>query len=223
MSYNAARIGMAGLGLNWAVQRQSRFYGPRPTAVMPVSKQQVQDEQIASLRKMINLNKQQTSNYYASLSHTIPAGIAYTLQTVSLTSNFTGSTEFPKQVIGDRYINKALHLRFDHNQDFPRFRVVVYWARRAGNTFTPASIVDQADPAAFIVLKDWVIYPKQSDGLGPGHNTYRINLKNKLTVFNFSSSVLESGDLKMAILSYNDSASATRALIYTTRLMLANK
>jgi len=228
MSFNAplysAGLAAAGLGFSSMVGRASKKAYRGPTAVVPVSRQAVQDSQIASLRKMITMNKQQISNYYAGGTIAVTGGIGNTGYDINVTNTFVASTDYAKQVLGDKYLNKMLHLKFDSDGLLPKVRIVVYWCKRSGNSSAITDFTALLDPAAHVVLYDRTHFPILSQGNTPlfPSNIIRIPLKNKLTTYNFSSSVLEAGDLRIRVVAYNDNA-AGRSIVWNSRLFIANK
>lgn len=224
MAYNAMRIGMAGLGLNAAIQRQSRLYGPRPTAVYPVSKQQVQDSQIASLRKMIIMNKQQSSNVLLSNNPTFLASTSNQLFDYNLTNQFCTSTDYPKLVLGDRFVNKRIQLRVNVPSvtAISRLRIMLYWTKDPGTTYVPSGFQDIPDPASFTVVFDRTMFPSYTGHILGPVTSASVNLRNKNTTYNYSVPAIKGGELHLIL--FGDNTSGTATIVYTSsRLVLANK
>lgn len=198
----------------------AKYY--RPQKVFIGSRMDEQDDQIATLRRMITLNKQQVSGYDDGTSLTVPASTTNGITQYNLTTRFTGSTDYPKTVLGDRFVNKSLWFRYRCDAaGLDRLRVVVYWARKAGNTWNPTGFQDIPDPSAFIVLMDKMHFPT-GNPTATVSNTYKIALKNRQTVWNYSSSVLESGSLNLLFF-YDNTAAASKGINWATRLNFANK
>lgn len=209
-------LGAGTMFSNWASRRAR---GTRPLAIAPISRAQAQDQQIIQLRRLVARNTPQTSNWSTSKTNiTTPAAIGYTSTDYSLTNLFIASTDYSSSVLGDFYRNKALYLTVDSNQDIQKIRVCVYWSKKAGNSYQPSDLNSIPDPAAFQVIHDSMIFPANVTSA----RRIKINLKNKLTNYNQSSSTLEYGDLHVMFTIYNHTA-ASRGISWQARLFLQNK
>jgi hypothetical protein len=219
-------VGLA--ALNAAASRFGRKSLPI-TSVAPMSKYEIQGAQIQSLRKMIGSTKPSVNNHDATATAAIPASSTNNTLTINVTSGFTGSTNYEKLVLGDRFVNKKIQLRvaFEGNDadstGLVKARIVVYWARKPGTSFVPTEPTSIPDPAAFTVLYDRMQWPLQdSANLSNNTNTITIPLRDRITVFNQSSSVIEAGELKILIMTDNNAITA-KGIRYEYRLFVANK
>jgi len=217
----SAIIGLAGLGFNAAVNRYGRGRYKGPSAVVPVSKSAIQDAQIANLRRMINLNKQQTSNYGWGNTISVPASTNFAYTDLNITSALTSSTDYPKTVLGDQFVNKRLISRID-GSTLTTVRVVLYWTQDPGTSWVPAGITDIPDPASFTVVYDQLMFPNFTGHINGTTKAFYANLKNRRTLYNYSVTAIKKGELRMSIM-YKNSLTSAVTLGYTHRLFYANK
>lgn len=220
----SALIAAAGLGMAaWTGRTQKKRGYPLP--VVPMTRSQVQDQQILALRRMIQLNKQQTSNFSYGYNYTIPAG---NLQYVdyNLTANFCNNAEYPKLVLGDQFINKYLRLRYScaipSTTGITRYRVVVYWSRDPGTSWVPSGFESIPDPASFVVIGDKMAYPSSTGHISGQQIIFNLPLKNRKTIYNYSVPAIKSGELHAVVLADNTSAASIN-IAMNGRLLLANK
>lgn len=227
MSYSAAAIGLAGLGLNSYIARKARQYQskyPLPSP-MPVSKPDVNAANIRRLYSIVNRNKP-SWNYYENPVQTLSLPINSNASlNFSPTSTFIGDvTAYEKLILGDTYRNQQFVWRCDFTPIAgtavkpQKVRILIYWARKAGNQFTATTFTPIPDPAAFQVLYDRTFDPEVHGDFVQG----RLNLKGKITKYNQSSAVLESGQLWVHIQGQNASATAI-TVNFGSRLTVTNK
>lgn len=214
-SYNYEKYALA--GLRGARSLYNMYNATRPVVGSPLTRVQ---NQVNLLRRTVARQAPQISNFYwGPFTFTTPATSGYHATTVNITNDFTSSTDFDAQVIGDRFLNVSNLMRFDADITFTKFRVIFYWAKKAGNSTSIATFVDSLDPAAFTVIFDRTYYPTKNGGTCPA---IRLNLKRIQTIYNKSSDVLERGDLKCRIIVDNPTAAA-RSISVQNRLFIQNK
>jgi len=201
-----------------------------PSAVVPVSKYEIQNAQIRNLSRMVRSNKQQISNFENEATVSVNPATQNAKATINLTTDFTGSASYEKLVLGDKFKNKWLTLRLNMDglnltgAGLDYVRIVIYWNKKTGNSFSPTYVSTTADPAAFTVVFDRMFFPLQQVGAGSiATNTIRIPLKDKITTYNQSSSVLEDGELKMLVMASNSNATTARGIRYFIRHYVQNK
>lgn len=202
-----------------------RLYGMYNNTLIPDTPLTRVQKQVRLLGKTVAQQRPQLSNWVDSATLSCPQ-TAVTSQDYSLTSRFiasSGSGAYDDLVLGDKYTNVKTQLRFDISLDLPRVRVIVYWAKKAGNTLVISNFWNTPDPSAFVVLFDRTYAPIGVTATS-AHNVRSVNLLlgNKITNYNESSSVLENGDLRMLIIAENTSASA-KAIAWSSRLFIRNK
>lgn len=218
--YNTA-LGLAALGGMSAINPFFNRRYQRPTAIVPVSKTAIHDAQIANLRRMINLNKQQISNFGWGNSITVPASTNFLNTDLNITAALTGSTDYPKTVLGDQFVNKSLKTRID-GSTLTTVRVVLYWTQDPGNGWSPSAITDIPDPASYTVVYDSLMFPNFTGHINGTVKQFFANLKNRRTLYNYSVSTIKKGELRMSIQCKNSLTSAV-TLSYSHRLFYANK
>lgn len=181
-------------------------------------------EEIKRLRRVVLSSRPQITNWLDNSTISIPTGTA--VYEYSLTNRFTSSTgagSYEDLVLGNKFQNIRSVFRFDITIASPRTRVIVYWARKAGNPTTIANFWNQLDPDAFNVVYDRTLYPKgvQSSTTSNVHQ-FALNHRGKISHYNESSGVLEQGDLRMVVICEHGNA-ASQTLIWSHRLFLRNK
>lgn len=186
----------------------------------PMGRQLPIDYKLRQLQRQINKQKPAIENHRASWTHSIASG--FNKDSNAITTDFTGSPDFRKTIIGDRFTN--LYLK--HTHVFPSTcidaRVLVYATRRTGVTFNPAltaaGYATIPDPAFVRVLSDNYITFTQSRG-----KTVKLftPLKNIQTVYNESSDTLENGEIYMMVMTQGNSVGS---VVYSSsQLHVRNK
>lgn len=164
--------------------------------------------QITSLQRQVNRNKAETQYFSiygnANATTTSPEQVNHLV-----TDTLINSSDFRTRITGDQWINKSLNFRLQIHSKCTALRYVIYVPKKSGNRFIPTSykFVQQPDPTAFWVLSDRCI-SRNTVNYGSSemsqHVSLNVSLKNLGTQFNSESSVLERGDIVIAIISDGD-------------------
>lgn len=166
------------------------------------------DYKIKALQRQINHQKPSIENSLST--HTTTAGSAgYARTNHNITNSLVTSADFSKIVIGDRFSN----LYLQHTHVFPvavtNARVLVLHTRRTGVTpsfgLNDTGFAQPVDPNFCTVLSEHYI---NLDNARPKTVKLRTNLRNITTVYNRSTSILESGEIYMIVM-YNASTGTT--------------
>lgn len=182
----------------------------------------------ANIRRLYRILKSQRPswNYYEPPNQllNLPVTATNSLEFSPSVQFTTDTTTYERLILGDTYRNMNLVWRMDmgvtQNTTVKpaKVRVVIYWAKKAGNSFTTGSFLTLPDPAAFTVLWDKCYDPEvHGDAVGG-----RINLKGKITKYNQSSQVFEFGQLRIFLLGSNNTATAL-STSFGCRLAVTNK
>lgn len=167
-------------------------------------------EEIKKLRRIVISNRPQISNWPDTATMNCSA-VSVTPLDYNLTNRFvssTGAGSYNDVVLGDKFRNIKSHFRFDYSIGMSRVRVVVYWAKKAGNTCLINDFTTIADPTAFTVVYDQTWSPQGASATIC--NTVKaamINHRGKITNYNESSGVIEQGELHLRIIAENPTAS----------------
>lgn len=178
------------------------------------------DYKLLQLQRQINKQKPELQNFRTNDSLTIASG--YTVNTLGITDLFAAAAIFDELVLGDKFINERLKMQFHASVAVIKMRIIVYFTKRTGASFSPAStaagFVSIPDPAAFQVLHDKVyISGNDTSGMAPSFN---ISLKKILTTYNRSSNTLERGDLRVCIITESGAATGSN---WCSQLLFRNK
>ena len=162
MSYSAAAIGLAGLGLNSYVQRLSKRYGPGTQMVqstMPMGKADYNSLRLQALSRQVNRIKPATEQTTRAFS-LATVGAAAVEANVQITTDFGTDSDFQSKVLGD----KVRLLRYDLRYNFSTStvsvaRFILYQPYNVGERITGIDYQSIIDSSKFRVLKDWTIWP----------------------------------------------------------------
>ena len=203
-NYNYEKYALA--GLRGARSLYNLYNATRPVVGSPLTRVQ---NQVNILRRTVARQAPQTSNWSKIYSWTTPATVGFQTYDIPITTDFIASSDYTNSVLGDFYRNKFLQLKLDCEPVVPKYRIIVYWSRKAGNTSGVGDFAFTLDPAAFTVIHDSMVFPNQLAGT----KFIRLNLRGKMTNYNQSSSTLEYGDLRVRIILYNNAATARNSTI----------
>jgi hypothetical protein len=176
--------------------------------------------QISQLKAQVSSQKPETQ--YFRISNTISSsGTSDAQVNLLVTDSLLNDPSFRDNVTGDRWTNLSLDFNAYIFPDCTKARFLIYVPKKAGQRFVPTTeqYVQHPDPSAFWVLSDDRIN-FETDSRNTSYHK-RVNLRKLKTVFNSSSSVLERGEVVMAIM-YDPTTSSVNQMQYAYQLNYHN-
>lgn len=140
---------------------------------------------------------------------------------VNITNVFTSSAIFDEYILGDRFNNKHLTVKWaTESAAIPQLRLIIYRSKKAGNVIgsLPNSYVDLVDQAAFMIYWDKVYQPNSGSSLMSDQVNIPLNFQ---TLVNRAGPNIEQGELRMLFVWR--STTAEQNLDYNYRLIVQNK
>lgn len=168
------------------------------------------EEKLAYLERRINANTRAKANLHQNYTMT-SAGVGYQLHTLNVTTDTINDALFRPIVNGDRFVNHYLRVNVVAHTNASIARVLVYSPSKPNTSFVPATsalgLCTNPDFEAFRVLKDTVINKPTSTSTKM-HQIY-VPLRNMVSIYNWSSGVLEKGEIKIMVLYHAAAGSVT--------------
>lgn len=156
--------------------------------------------QITALKAQVSKNKAETQYFRSAGDHVSGAAGVETTHYL-ITDSIVNSSGFRDNITGDKWVNKFLKLRFVGNDDCNLLRILIYFPKKAGTSFSPSSHKRTAipDPSSFWVVMDRTITEK--DASGKFSTEAFLNLLGKHTLYDSNASSIERGELIMTVIS----------------------
>jgi hypothetical protein len=202
MSYSAAAIGLAGLGLNSYVQRMSKRYNPSGQVVqrtMPMNKVDYNLARIQALSRQVNRIKP------AVESTTIPFNLATLTGGAveannDITANFGANSDFQSKVLGDKVRLLNYHIRWNIPESgVSKMRLILYLPYNTGERITSFDYQSIPDSSKFRVLRDWTIWPNATNNSNrPNIGALKVSLGSRMARYDRSTATsmsIQSGEV----------------------------
>ncbi len=184
--------------------------------------------QVSALRRQVNKNKAETLFHRSHDSITNNAGGGTKSVNLLPTQNLINDSGFRDDVTGDRWLNKYLKYKIYLEPHVVKCRLVAYIPKKSGNRFTPLSYTSFPDPSAFTVLRDKLVSIGHVDDILRSEARYAIvdtlKLRDRQTIYNSDSGVLERGELVVFIQTDSiDTVAGSKLYDYGYEVVYSNK
>lgn len=201
---------------------RTRTYGSisLPTKPLPNRTSPTLANKVRRLEYLLNKQKPELQQYRANFSD--PSVIGISTYDHDFTNALIADSTFRDRVLGDRWYNKKLLLKFfPADNGATTVRVIIYLPTKSTSTWSPSTnffFTQIPDHTAFNVLHD-KIYTKS-------HSTTRINgsvlvnLNNLLTYYDSDSGLVDSGSIKMKVIWYS---TTSNPMYFSSSLYFTNK
>jgi len=168
-----------------------------------------------TLQNQLNVLKRQVarntpSKEYWQNDYTAVAAMGILGTDIPISVDFIANATYRDNINGDRFANHWLRLGITIPNGVDTVRIIVYTAKKTGQVYNAgtslATFVRALDPAAWNIFHDEIYQPVLD-----GRQTFsrKVKLRGVNTIYNASSSVLERGDIRVAIITDKSTVSST--------------
>lgn len=139
-------------------------------------------------------------NFFQRTTTLNEATSGYHHENVNVSEIFTNDASYRDYITGDTYANRWLKFHYTSgSSSLGQFRLIVYSPKVASTEFnpsdSPSGFVTQLDPSAFTVFYDSMKVNPNS--IQPLHFSQFVSLRNIITEYNGSSSIMEKGNIRV--------------------------